>query len=290
MLNCSREKLSFYFSAGGWSVRVNYLPNSGFSIYAVLRSWLYMTVISFEHKFVFIKTRKAASTSVEAYLRRYLGSEDVATYVTPRDEKWCVDRGWASRNYCASRADEERYASLCGAGDFEEALKSLRNIECQVYNHMPARDVKAYIESKGYKWSDFFSFTVDRDPYSWLLSMLLYNNAQYNANGECSNDLQDINSRAVDFLRREDISKQLNPYFYSDEGELMVDRVLHYECLCDDLAGALEPILGSVDLENFPFLKKNANHLSATEIFSEEVRGLIEVVAGDVFRLAGYEP
>jgi hypothetical protein len=40
-------------------------------------------IISHKYKFIFIKTFKTASTSVEAYFSQYAGSNDILTPITP---------------------------------------------------------------------------------------------------------------------------------------------------------------------------------------------------------------
>jgi hypothetical protein len=40
-------------------------------------------IISHRHRFIFIKTRKTAGTSIEVYLSRFCGEEDVVTPLNP---------------------------------------------------------------------------------------------------------------------------------------------------------------------------------------------------------------
>jgi hypothetical protein len=248
-----------------------------------------MTIISFEHKFVFIKTKKAASTSVEAFLRRYTGPNDVVTYITPRDEKWCADRGWRSKNYATKRDAESEYVRLCQSGAFDSALRHLKQVECVYVNHMPANDVKRLLEAGGHRWDDFYSFSIDRHPYTWLLSVLLYDNAAYHAGGTCPIDIENINRRAVELIESKGFMGRLNYNFYSSDGRLLVDEVIHYEHLHEGLSRVLTPLLGGVDLSDFPFLKKNATHLSPLEIFDEDTLKLLKRRAGVELELAGYK-
>lgn len=44
-------------------------------------------ILSKEHKFVFIKGRKVAGTSVEVFLSEICGKNDIITPITPIDEK-----------------------------------------------------------------------------------------------------------------------------------------------------------------------------------------------------------
>ena len=44
-------------------------------------------IISHKHKFIFIKTRKTAGTSIEIALSKYCGDKDVITRISKKDER-----------------------------------------------------------------------------------------------------------------------------------------------------------------------------------------------------------
>ena len=248
-----------------------------------------MTIISFEHRFIFVKTRKTASTSIEAFLRRYASEGDVITKLTPRDEKWCVERGWPSGQYAADRQVEREYMQLCLDDRFEEARALAKSARFLYASHMPASKIKKVLESAGYHWEDFYSFTVERHPYSWLLSKLLYDNAAYSKHGACEIDLSDINKRAQIFLESESLPKFLNSTMYTEDGRLLVSTIMRYENLQEDLLRVLTPLVGTPDLSDFPFLKKNAQNLSATDVFDTETLELLRHQVMSAFQYAGYE-
>lgn len=248
-----------------------------------------MTIISFEHRFIFVKTRKVAGTSVEAYLRQFADQGDIVTPLVPRDEQWCVERGLQSHNYSSSRELETRYMELSRLGEFEAAMELLKEMPRQFVNHMPAAKIKLILERRGYRWEDFYSFTIDRHPYSWLLSVLLYNNEAYHAEGRLTLDLADINKRAIEFINSESFAGRLNSSLYAQAGTLLVNEVLHYERLQDDLSRVLTPLIGEPDLSTLPFLKKNASHLSPLDVFEPDVLELIRQKMRDACDLAGYQ-
>ena len=43
-------------------------------------------IISHKHKFIFVKTRKTAGTSLEIGLSEHCGAQDVITPISPKDE------------------------------------------------------------------------------------------------------------------------------------------------------------------------------------------------------------
>jgi hypothetical protein len=249
-----------------------------------------MTIISFEHHFIFVKTKKTASTSIEAFLRRYTARGDIVTQLTPRDEKWCAERGFFSGNYAADSKVEGEYIRLCLAGLLDEALELSQSAKRLYVPHMSVSKIKKMLELKGFCWDDFHSFTVERHPYSWLLSVMLYDNSAYHKAGACEIDLKAINERAREFIRSEIFLQRLNSNLYMDAEKTLVRDVMRYENLHEDLTRVLTPLVGEPDLSEFPFLKKNAQHLSPRDVFDEETLALLRLKSGPVWSLAGYEP
>src|SRR3972149_2177310 len=62
------------------------------------RDWTFM-IVSHSHRFIFIKTRKVAGTSVDLFLSQFCGEEDIVTTLGP-DEKLREGMGWG--NYWVS--------------------------------------------------------------------------------------------------------------------------------------------------------------------------------------------
>ena len=51
-------------------------------------------IISHKHKFIFVKTRKTAGTSIEIGLSKFCGPEDIITPLAPRDNKMRDEAGF----------------------------------------------------------------------------------------------------------------------------------------------------------------------------------------------------
>src|SRR5665809_5038 len=89
-------------------------------------------IISHKHRFIFVKTRKTAGTSIEVYLSRYCGAHDVVTPIMP------PVAGHEARNAYG------------------------------YYNHMPAREI---INRVGHAtWRSYTTFCVGRNPWDKSLS------------------------------------------------------------------------------------------------------------------------
>lgn len=177
----------------------------------------------------------------------------------------------------------------CLDGCFDEAMQLARLSKSLYGGHMPASKIKWMLECQGYRWEDFYSFTIERHPYGWLLSVLLYENAAYHAHGACEIDLNHINERAQAFIESEGFKERLNSNLYTEAGRSLVKDVMRYENLQEDLARVLTPLVGAQDLSEFPFLKKNSQHLSPLEVFDAKTLELLRLRSGPVFQVVGYE-
>jgi hypothetical protein len=117
-------------------------------------------ILSHEHKFIFIKTAKTAGTSIEVFLSKQCGPDDIVTPIAPPVE------GHHARNYegFINPLPEilERPAKI-----FSALRHSFISRE-KFYNHMPAREVKHRVPAD--VWNGYFKFCVERNPWDKVLS------------------------------------------------------------------------------------------------------------------------
>jgi hypothetical protein len=97
-----------------------------------------MTIVSFEHNFIFVKTQKAAGTSIEIELSKCVEEDAIVTPI------WPPVAGHRPRNFQGSSV----------RGRFE--------------NHMSASLIKGYLGDKTF--NRMFKFCVEREPVSKCLS------------------------------------------------------------------------------------------------------------------------
>jgi hypothetical protein len=172
-------------------------------------------IISHEHKFIFIKTAKTAGTSIEVFLSKSCGKEDIVTPIRPP-----ID-GHQPRNH---EQLVDPISDLIWRP--EGLLRALRHVferREKFYNHMPAWLVHRRVPAR--VWNSYFKFCVERNPWDKVLSH--YHMAASRANGSLSLDQYLSKGRFP-----------INYFRYTDRSgtRIIVDRVVRYENLMNDLA------------------------------------------------------
>jgi hypothetical protein len=161
-----------------------------------------LVIVSHEHGFVFMKTRKTAGTSVEIALSRVCGDADVITPVTPDDELLRRARG----------------------GRGPQNFESPPNLGRNAFNHMPVSMVRTMLGRK--RFESYFSFAIERNPWDAVVSLYhwRFRDTQPGSFREY------VASEAVETFAAK------NQRIYRLRGEIAVDQVLRYESLDTELA------------------------------------------------------
>lgn len=120
-------------------------------------------IISHEHKFIFIKTRKTAGTSLEIGLSKICGPRDVLSRLgEPEENK--VKFGYAGeRNYRVPPVHWTKRDML------KIPLYGLPRFE----SHSPASFVREHVDPE--IWRSYFKFCFERNPYDRIISQYFWN-------------------------------------------------------------------------------------------------------------------
>jgi len=181
-------------------------------------------IVSHQHKFIYIKTYKTASTSIEAALCEVCGPDDV---ITPASEELMVHRK-------ARRAQNFRLDHPLVPG--RPLLRRLlgrpeRRYHPSVgyYEHMPAWRVRAYLGDE--VWSAYYKFSFERNPWDRQVSWYHY---------KTKSKARPPSFEA--FCRDKARAYVENYDLYAIDGEIALDFVGRYEWLEKDFDKAMQAI------------------------------------------------
>jgi len=128
-------------------------------------------IISHKNKFIFIKTRKTAGTSIEAYLSKFCSNDDVVTPVGLESET----SNHIPRNYKGffNPIPELLYCMKYISGFSEKFIGISETIKDFIlrkkfYNHIPLFRIKLRISKDTFK--EYFKFCIERNPWDKTLS------------------------------------------------------------------------------------------------------------------------
>ena len=164
-------------------------------------------IISHKHKFIFIKLRKTAGTSIEMALAGICGEEDIITPISKEDEKARLELG------CQGAQNYDVPMRYYGITDWKNRI--FKGKKKYYYNHMPATEIKANIPVD--IWSDYFKFCFERNPWDKTISHYFHRNR--------SGDFSSI----MDYLRHDEGDMIRGFDMYSIDGKVAVDKVFAYE-------------------------------------------------------------
>lgn len=173
-------------------------------------------ILSHRYKFIFIKTKKTAGTSMEIALSKFCGKNDIITPVSRKDESTRRKMGYTlSQNY---RVPVKELTTL----EIKTIVRSIYNMKWppRFYNHMSACEVRALVGES--VWRDYFKFTIARDPIDRAISLYFWTGLN-----------KSIGFPA--FLRRYSNKIYSNWEIVSDNDNFILDDFIRYEKFSYDI-------------------------------------------------------
>lgn len=171
-------------------------------------------IISHKYKFIFIKTGKTAGTTIEVFLSRYCGKNDIVTPIYPHIEPH------VARSYSGVWNPLPEIIKNRGRG-IQPTLRNLLR-QHKFYNHISAQRVKMLVSKR--VWNNYFKFCVERNPWDKTLSH--YHMLNDRAGGNMTFD---------QYLEKKKYCLNY-PKYTNNRGEIIVDRVIKYESLTEELS------------------------------------------------------
>lgn len=132
-------------------------------------------ILSRERKFLFIKTKKTAGTSVEIALSSNCVVSDVITPISPADEVVRESQGAVlPQNFSTSGRLEDKYRKSIRRGDVSRIASSCNRVRRKetYWNDMSADQIRRTLLEE--VWDRLFKFTIDRHPYEKAVSQAYF--------------------------------------------------------------------------------------------------------------------
>lgn len=227
-------------------------------------------IISHRHKFIFLKTRKTAGTSIECALNAICGVDDVIAPGLGSEERFRLG-GLGPQNY--------EYFPPFYSQEWPNLIsRFIRDGKAPFnhYNHMHGWRVKRRLSRT--IWNSYYKFAFDRNPWDREVSWY----SQLKRHGRRTGSFDE-------HLRQLPGANMGNYGIYSAGGKVIVDFLGRYEDLEQDL-GKVMSELGVTSLPPVPVTNNyhRINRLSYQDLYNEKTRDLIAITYKREIDLLGY--
>lgn len=178
-------------------------------------------IVCHRHRFIYIRTRKTASTSVAVWLRQFCEPGDLITRDTPADERLARSLGVARPNYDCPPLAPWRFRKE----DLKLAIRTRAWPPARwLHPHTSAARIRELVGPE--VWDAYRKFTVVRDPWEVAVSTYFWR-LHFNR----------VNPDGTPFTLDDAVERAgANWETYTIDGVPAVDHVLRHEHLSTDLA------------------------------------------------------
>ncbi|MHA1195488.1 MAG: sulfotransferase family 2 domain-containing protein [Promethearchaeota archaeon] len=254
-----------------------------------------MVIISHKHKFIYIKTRKTASTSIQVFLEKFCGKDDILTPINKPTTKEGFLYNQKARNYkgITSLLNIIKYRIKFFILTFKfktfilNLKKKFYNFSLKKFNkknireffgrftsHMSARQVKLKLGNT--IWNEYFKFTFERNPWDKLISWFYHQNPELSFKDWLSNSKISLKGHPINYP------------LYTINGKIAVDFLGKYERLNKDLAFILKKLgfpLEELPREKVEYRKDKNNYKS---YYDDDTKKIVEKIYKKEINLLNY--
>jgi hypothetical protein len=178
-------------------------------------------IISHKYKFIFLRTRKTAGTSIEIALSEFCGADDIITWIEKEDEAIRTELGYRGPQNSFLPFFKYKYHDL---------KKLVRTFQPKAFaNHNPARFIRQYAGLE--IWNTYYKFCFERNPFDKAISRYYFSTRPPKPRPSISKYLASVR---VDMLS--------NWSIYTINDHVAVDFVGRYEKLDEDLQKIAETL------------------------------------------------
>lgn len=233
-----------------------------------------MVLVSHIYKFIYIKNRKCASTSVEAFFTQYcLPTTKNSITINPSTRKPQIvknNRKYNTKNNIHTQDAHNEHISKFGIigrrGRGHEIGRGW-------VNHISAKNIQTKLGEKIF--NKYYKFSVVRNPYDKMVSMYFWAHKQ---------DKQSFN----DFCKTSNVN---NLSIHTIDDICSCDVYIRFEHLHEDIKKVCEYLqLPNYNINNLPTHKSNTrkNKKHYREYYDEETRNIVYESHKKEFELFGY--
>jgi hypothetical protein len=236
-------------------------------------------IASYKYGFIFLKTKKTASTSLELALSPLCGPDDI---VSPFGARWELERqamgGGPPRNFSKDPELEERFRAAIETGHStairEVALENRRTGGCT--GHMNANEVKRWVEPEF--WERAVKISSERHPYEKAVSF-----AHFGFRGDSDEEFREHLEKVV----------RTGAYrgwrTYAIDGESVVDEWVMQGSIASDVDRIAKRLGLPTPLEIPRARSGERDRTPAHEVLTDEQKRVVQKRCAREFDLFGWE-
>ncbi len=229
-------------------------------------------IISYKHKFIFIKTVKTAGSSFEMALASICGPDDIITKLSVNEEKLKRELG--------IRGAQNDYIPV-SKWDFHYLKRMISSRKLPQFNaHDPAIRIKKYLNES--TWESYYKFCFERNPFDKIISWYYYRKST----GHTSDENIDK------FILNGGLRTIVNFDQYSIDNLVIVDDIYKIENLDESLKLISDKLNLDKVLEMPSFRAKSTSRTDKrpyNEVLSENAKALIEDAFAREIKLLDYK-
>lgn len=247
-------------------------------------------IVSYKHKFIYIKGRKVGSTTIEIALAPICGPMDIVTPITPADEFERLAAGGHCQNYCDDGGLEARYLQLVRDQEFDDAFQTGVHFPdpARFYNHMPLSEVEARL---ALPTEEFTLVISERNPYAKIISFANMQLSFSDYQGEAMENSPDAIRRRIARLFDDGKFRLVRNFDLYQTGQMYRELIiLRQESLDADLAQLFDRLeLGDAP-DRWPYAKKGtgSHRLAPETMFTRQQLDIVNQAFAEEFERFGY--